>query len=156
MMAAGTNPDSCAADRMVLEEARSWIGTPYRHQASSKGIGADCLGLLRGIWRNVYGAEPEDPGAYAPDWAEAGKTDRLLDAASRHLTEIPANEMRPGNVLIFRWRSGMAAKHVGILAGNGRFIHAYSGHGVLSSALVPQWRRRIAGAFKFPDIPGDR
>ena len=28
-----------------------WIGTPYRHQASLKGVGCDCLGLVRGVWR---------------------------------------------------------------------------------------------------------
>jgi NlpC/P60 family putative phage cell wall peptidase len=145
-------PVDCA----VLAEAQSWIGTPYRHQASAKGIGADCLGLLRGIWRNIHGDEPEHPGAYAPDWAEAGETDRLLDAARRRLIEICDGELHPGCVLVFRWRHGMPAKHVGIYAGDGRFIHAYSGHGVLSSALVPQWRRRIAGVYVFPDIPGER
>ena len=37
--------------------ARAWLGTPYRHQASVKGVGADCLGLVRGLWREVAGAE---------------------------------------------------------------------------------------------------
>jgi NlpC/P60 family putative phage cell wall peptidase len=32
-------------------EARAWIGTPDRHQASLKGMGCDCLGLVRGVWR---------------------------------------------------------------------------------------------------------
>ncbi|MCK4713545.1 MAG: peptidase, partial [Marinosulfonomonas sp.] len=54
----------------VAELARGWIGTPYRHQASVKGAGADCLGLLRGIWCEVYGAEPEAVPAYTPDWSE--------------------------------------------------------------------------------------
>jgi NlpC/P60 family putative phage cell wall peptidase len=43
----------------VLALAGGWIGTPYRHQASLKGVGCDCLGLIRGIWRGVYGHEPE-------------------------------------------------------------------------------------------------
>jgi NlpC/P60 family putative phage cell wall peptidase len=43
----------------IVAEARSWIGTPYRHQASLKGVGCDCLGLVRGVWRAVLGAEPE-------------------------------------------------------------------------------------------------
>lgn len=50
--------------------ARGWIGTPYRHQASSKAAGADCLGLLRGVWREIYGDEPEAVPAYTPDWSE--------------------------------------------------------------------------------------
>src|SRR5690242_12458263 len=43
----------------IIAEARAFIGTPYRHQASLKGVGCDCLGLVRGVWRAVYGDEPE-------------------------------------------------------------------------------------------------
>ena len=43
----------------VVAEARRWIGTPYVHQASSFQAGCDCLGLIRGVWRHLYGAEPE-------------------------------------------------------------------------------------------------
>jgi hypothetical protein len=32
----------------AVEIARGWIGTPYLHQASRRGAGADCLGLVRG------------------------------------------------------------------------------------------------------------
>ena len=52
--------------------ARGWLGTPYQHQASLKGVGCDCLGLVRGIWREAFGAEPEVPPAYAPDWRKQG------------------------------------------------------------------------------------
>ena len=55
----------------IVASARGWIGTPYRHQASLRGLGCDCLGLVRGVWREVIGPEPEEPGPYAPDWAEA-------------------------------------------------------------------------------------
>ena len=39
----------------IVAEARGWIGTPYRHQASLKGVGADCIGLVRGVWRAFHG-----------------------------------------------------------------------------------------------------
>ena len=55
----------------IVAEARAWIGTPYRHQASLKGVGCDCLGLVRGVWRAVIGDEPERAPAYSRDWAEA-------------------------------------------------------------------------------------
>ncbi|MGR3492459.1 MAG: peptidase P60, partial [Shimia sp.] len=51
-------------------EARRWIGTPYHHRASLRGVGCDCLGLIRGVWRAVVGEEPWELPAYAPDWAE--------------------------------------------------------------------------------------
>jgi len=136
----------------VLAEAQSWLGTPYRHQGSRKGVGCDCLGLVRGVWRALYGREPEAPGPYTPDWAEAGKDDPLLEAAGRHCEQIPLEAARPGDLLVFRWRAHHAAKHLGILLDGERFLHAYEGHSVMISPLIPQWRRRIAGAFVFPEI----
>ena len=49
-----------AAERIVAE-ASTWLGTPYRHQGSRKGVGCDCLGLVRGVWREVYGTDAETP-----------------------------------------------------------------------------------------------
>jgi len=40
-----------AAPDEVVAAARAWLGTPYRHRASVRGAGCDCLGLLRGVWR---------------------------------------------------------------------------------------------------------
>lgn len=136
----------------VLALAEGWIGTPYRHQASLKGVGCDCLGLISGIWRDLYGHEPELPPPYAPDWAERGGEDRLMAAAKRHFPAVAGlEEARPGDLLLFRWRADAAAKHLGILAGPQHFIHAYEQAAVVRSALVPGWRRRIAGVFRFPD-----
>jgi NlpC/P60 family putative phage cell wall peptidase len=136
----------------VLALAQGWIGTPYRHQASLQGVGCDCLGLVRGIWRSLYGEEPELPPPYAPDWAERGGGDRLMDAAQRYFLAVSGmEEALPGDLLLFRWRTEAAAKHLGILAGPQHFIHAYEQAAVLRSALVPGWTRRIAGIFRFPD-----
>jgi NlpC/P60 family putative phage cell wall peptidase len=137
----------------IVAETLAWTGTPYRHQGTRKGVGCDCLGLVRGVWRAVYATEPEDPGAYARDWSEAGKGDPLLSAARRHCAEKPVADAVPGDLLVFRWKQQYAAKHAGILVGPERFVHAYEGHAVTVSPLVPQWRRRIAGAFAFPERP---
>jgi NlpC/P60 family putative phage cell wall peptidase len=123
----------------IVSVAEQWIGTPYRHQGSKQGVGCDCLGLLRGVWRAMYGTEPEKPGAYSRDWAEFDAGDALMD------------QLLPGTVILFRWREGMAAKHVGIATGSDRFIHAYERMAVTQSPLVPHWKRRIAGLFDFPE-----
>lgn len=138
----------------IVAAARGWIGTPYRHQASVRGAGADCLGLLRGVWREVYGAEPEAVPAYTADWSEPAREERLWAAARRHLRERdPGAPAEPGEVLLFRMRAGSIAKHLGILSRMGpdaAFIHAYSGHAVLESPLSAPWQRRIAARFAFP------
>jgi len=60
----------------IVAKTRDWIGAPYQHQASLKGVGCDCLGLVRGVWRAVIGEEPERAPPYAPGWAEAGRLPR--------------------------------------------------------------------------------
>ncbi len=139
--------------KRVLVLAEQWIGTPYRHQASLKGVGCDCLGLVRGIWRELYGNEPELPPPYARDWAERGAEDRLMAAAGRHFQPVAGlAEAVSGDLVLFRWQADCAAKHAGILAGPDHFIHAYEQAAVVRSTLVPSWRRRIAGVFRFPEV----
>ncbi|MEQ1950706.1 NlpC/P60 family protein [Mesorhizobium yinganensis] len=143
----GTAGDTGA---LVVAEALDWVGTPYRHQGSRKGVGCDCLGLLIGVWRAIYGAVPEEPGPYTVDWAETGGPDRFLEAARRHCREKPVIEAEAGDLILFRWRENLPAKHAAILVAPDRFVHAYEGSAVVVSALVPQWRKRIAAAFAFP------
>ena len=136
----------------IVAVARDWLGTPYRHQASRKHVGTDCLGLLRGVWREMLGDEPERAPPYTPDWAEAFGEDTLLLAARRHLTEIPLGDAQAGDVLLFRMGLGTPAKHCAIITQPGLIIHAYWGRAVVETRLVPWWRRRIAAAFAFPEI----
>nr|WP_225026566.1 peptidase [Xinfangfangia pollutisoli] len=141
------------AERAVAE-ARLWIGTPYVHQASCRGGGADCLGLIRGLWRALYGGEPCLVPAYTADWAEAARDERLLGAADLYLQPRPLWPAAPGDVLLFRMRTGGMAKHLGLQSAVGavpRFIHAYSGHAVTESPLSAPWARRIAARYAFPE-----
>ena len=141
-------------DDAIVAAAREWLGTPYVHQASVKGCGADCLGLIRGVWRQLHGSEPEATPAYTADWAECGQTEVLHDAAMRHLVPVtPQDDWRIGQVLLFRMRQGAIAKHLGILSVAGaeaRFLHAYTYHGVIESPLTRPWQSRVAARFRFP------
>lgn len=132
---------------MIVAEARSWIGTPYRHQHSTKGAGCDCLGLLRGVYRNCIGPEPEMPPPYSASWGEAGRVEFLLDAANRWLIPVPIDQAQ---VLIFRMRRGMIAKHCGIVSAPGRMIHAdATARAVVEVDLTPDWVSKIAAGFSF-------
>lgn len=140
----------------IVAMARAWIGTPYHHQASRKGAGSDCLGLVRGLWRDIHGAEPEPLPPYTQDWGEIGGEELLLQGALRHLLPVaPDAPEVPGEVLLFRMRQGAIAKHLGILTLTGpgaSFVHAYERHGVIESPLSGPWRARIAARFRFPGI----
>jgi NlpC/P60 family putative phage cell wall peptidase len=161
-------PPSRAA---IVVLARGWLGTPYHHQASTCGVGVDCIGLVRGIYRALYGREPEPLPGYSRDWAEVAGTEALLRAAARHLTPVRPGEARRGDVLIFRYRARHVAKHTGILASpddagppapadsrplpllaRPTLIHAAEGAPVSEIVLSAWWQRRIAGAFSFPGV----
>lgn len=136
----------------IVAVARGWAGTPYHHQASTKGIGTDCLGLVRGVWREVYGSDAEVPPAYSRDWADASGIETLLEAAARHLEKVPVLEAEAGDVIVFRMCKRAIAKHAGILTSSDTFIHAMEGVPVSEVALTSWWRRRVVAAFKFPGV----
>lgn len=152
----------------IVALARGWLGTPYHHQASLKGVGCDCLGLIRGVYAEACGRPAEAPPPYSRDWAEASARETMIEAAGRHLTRVDPQAAEPGDVLIFRLRPGAMAKHaailscapgirpaVGPLAGPKesapKIIHAIEGAPVCEVHITPWWRRRIAAAFRFPD-----
>src|SRR5262249_40381292 len=136
----------------ILAAARRYLGTPYHHQGALVGAGCDCLGLVRGVWRDLYGSEPEVPPPYTPDWGEVGASEPILEAARRHLLPVPIDAAQPGDVLVFRLRPNLVAKHIAILSEQDRMIHAQSGDQVREVILTGAWRRRIVAAFAFPGM----
>ncbi|WP_299818588.1 NlpC/P60 family protein [uncultured Jannaschia sp.] len=140
----------------VAVSARQWIGTPYVHQASVKGVGADCLGLVRGIWRELYGDEPAAVPNYSRDWGESRADECLRAAAEAVMTIVePQKALLPGQVLLFRMRQGSIAKHLGVLGDVdpvATFIHAYSGRAVHESMLSKPWQKRLVARFSFPQV----
>jgi NlpC/P60 family putative phage cell wall peptidase len=165
-------PEVAPSRAAIVALARAWLGTPYHHQASERAAGVDCIGLVRGIYRALYGCEPAPLPGYSRDWSEVSGEETLLHAASSHLVGIDPARARPGDVLVFRYRARHVAKHAGILASAvdggslfrlsaGRhdpatasptFIHAAEGAPVAEVPLSPWWQRRIAGAFSFPGV----
>ncbi|MGH1367266.1 MAG: NlpC/P60 family protein [Maritimibacter sp.] len=144
-----SDPDGAA----LIAEARSWLGTPYVHQASRKGAGTDCLGLIRGLWRHQFGDEPQDLPAYTPDWGEPSGTETLLIGATGLMRPVDVAAVKLGDVIVFRMKTGAIAKHLGVVSALGaapRFIHAFSGRGVVESPFSAPWQRRVAAYFRFP------
>jgi len=139
-----------AGPALVVVAARSWLGTPYHDQASLRGVGCDCLGLARGVWREVVGSEPFPIPPYSRDWGETGPHEVLAEGAASMLIPIAPTDVGPGALILFRMTPRAIAKHVGIVTAPDHFIHSYERLGVVEEVLTPVWRRRIAFAFLFP------
>lgn len=127
--------------------ARGWVGTPYRHRAALRGVGCDCIGLIRGVWAEVIGEAPEVP-VYRADWRDGAHSAELRELAERWLVPGP---MRPGAVLLFRIGASSAPRHCGIFVGDGRFVHAQERLGVVEGNLTEGWSRRVVATLAFPE-----
>ena len=139
-------------DRRSSRAARRYIGTPYHHQAALAGAGCDCLGLIRGVWRDLYGSEPEAPPPYRPDWGETGAVEHMLEAAARHMrpgrrsTDADAGDVR--DLPPAARRDRQACRHPDA---PGRMIHAQSNDQVREVTMNGWWHRRAVAAFGWPD-----
>lgn len=143
----------------IVAEARSWIGTPFVHQADRKGIGCDCIGLVRGVGVAL--------GIFPPDvtisrelrpFLNYGRAPdgRLLPACRKFLDQISFADVLPGDILIFRVLD-KHAQHAGIVTEIQplTMVHSYSKTRVM--ACIEQtvdafWRSRVAGAFRYRGV----
>jgi NlpC/P60 family putative phage cell wall peptidase len=133
---------------LVVAAAREWLGTPYRHQAATLGAGCDCLGLLRGVWRALYGDEPMAMPPYRADMRDPAHAG-ALEAAAEKLLVRTEGKAEAGQVVLFRLGGMAHAKHCGILVSPDRFIHSQERLGVVEANLTEAWARRVSGRFGF-------
>lgn len=148
-----------AARADIVKEARAWIGTRYRHQASARQIGCDCIGLVRGVGIacGIYPADYEqspDIQAFA-GYSRQPSGALLQEACALFAEPIAIESARPGDFVLMRFLG--EPQHLGILgdyAGGGlSLIHSYAGmRRVVEHRLDDSWAARIAGAFAYPGV----
>ncbi len=107
---------------LIVKEALSWIGTPYRQWGNSKGASIDCAMLLVRCWVDAGIFESFDPRPYPVDWHLHKKEERYLDWMNS--LAIETDERRAGNIVLFRF--GRCFSHAGILTSPTKIVHAYA------------------------------
>jgi cell wall-associated NlpC family hydrolase len=132
----------------VISEARSWIGTPWRHQGRSRKRGVDCIGLLVVVARS-FGLNVEDRTDYARDPTAL----HLLEHLRKQLVFVPPGANRLGTVGVFR--QSVLPCHVGILAqkyGQPSVIHARHGSGRVDEELLSDALGHLVETGAFPGL----
>lgn len=105
---------------LIVREAMSWLGTPYRHRCDRKGVAADCLGMMKACFRDS-GLIPEiGPYEYSPQWHLHRSEERFLAGVEVFAAET--NEPLPGNVAMYQ--EGRCFAHCGIIVHGGNLVHA--------------------------------
>lgn len=124
----------------VLDEARSWIGTPYHHMGRVKGVAVDCLTFLAEVYERAGVASDIEIPFYPPDWFMHRDEERYLEGVLQHAREIAGGgrdaasyakgaPVLPGDIAIFRF--GRCFSHGAIVTGWPMLIHAFQLTGVV-------------------------
>jgi hypothetical protein len=108
----------------VVEEARSWLGTPYHHAADVKGHGVDCAMLLVRVYCDLGLVERFDPRPYTRDWFLHRNEERYLGFLLERSREVRAPGL--GDIILFRM--GRCFAHAGIISRVNplNIIHAFA------------------------------
>lgn len=131
----------------VVEEARTWLGTPYHHQGRIKGVGVDCAMILCDVFHAAGLIPYIDPRPYPPDWHMHRSEERYLSWVEKYADPVETPE--PGDVALYRF--GRTISHGAIVVAWPTIIHAYRGEGVvladgekgvLEGRLAGFWRIR--------------
>jgi hypothetical protein len=81
----------------VIAEARSWLGTPWHHQASLKGVGRDCIGFVRGV-ALPFVSEVAIPLDYPETWHLYRAEPRMYLGFKERCDEIEPADALAGDV----------------------------------------------------------
>lgn len=134
----------------IITESREWLGTKWRHGQSTKGVSADCVGFVTGVFRNL-GYE-----VFYENYHQKPIGNELYLEFKKRLIEKPVSEKNIGDVVLFKIFKRTV--HTGILSDfkDKKFWYIHSddrpGIGkVVETPLTLNWGRRIAYCFYVPN-----
>ena len=109
----------------MVDEALTWLNTPYQHKARVKGAGVDCGQLLYAVYTAAGVLPPFAIDDYPRDWHLHRGEERYLGYVQRHAREIDG-PAKPGDIVV--WRFGRSFAHGAIALAWPRVLHAYVDH----------------------------
>lgn len=127
--ASGSN-GSGAGGSEILAEAQQYLGSPYVSGGASPD-GFDCSGFVYYVLKQC---------GYAPY--------RTPSDQYRMGTAVDKSDLQPGDIVFFAGTYASGISHVGIYAGNGRFIHSPNSRSTVSYSSLTSgyWAEHYYGA----------
>jgi hypothetical protein len=103
-----------------------WIGTPYEWGSSIRGTGTDCSGFTRSVYQEAFALD----------------LPRVSRDQFRTGTSVSVDKLLPGDLVFFDTLDVGRISHVGVYAGDGKFVHASSSKGVMYARLDEKYFKR--------------
>lgn len=119
--------------KILIKEAESWIGTPYRYGGNDRG-GVDCSGFVTQVYKRALDI----------------KLPRTSREQSEFCQKINKSNLTPGDLVFFRTTRGSnRVSHVGIFVGDNQMIHSSTSKGVIYTDITSDYyMKTFAGAGK--------
>jgi NlpC/P60 family putative phage cell wall peptidase len=139
----------------IIDEARTWLGTPFHHQQAVKGAGADCVGLIMGASRAcgmVY-----DPALWRPfrNYARVPNPRRMISGLELFFRRVDNSAAQLADVLYMQWREDLPTHLAFVSSFDGRptMIHAFSDFGkVVEHGFTDPWPGRVHSTWRLPIV----
>ena len=121
---------------LVVNIAKTWLGTPYHTGGRVKNAGVDCLTLLAEVYSEAaIIVRPEIP-YYPNDWHLHRSSERYLEGLLQYAHEVET----PLAGDIAMWKFGRCFSHGAIVVEYPVIIHAYTGREcTLEDCLKAAW-----------------
>lgn len=139
----------------IVVEARGWLATPYQHQASLKHVGADCIGFIAGVARNlsIPGSLAYDGDAGIRGYGRQPDPSVLKAGADKYLKRIEIQAATAGDIFVLKFEIDPMHFAIVTRADPLYIIHAVQMRGgVVEHRVDHVWRQRIIRAYRFPGV----
>ena len=134
----------------IVQTARTWMGTPFHHQACQKGCGVDCAGLAKGIALDLGIISWEQAKTIPSNYKQHPDPTVMRATLNTHMVPV-----WPAKVGDWLWlaATGQQPTHLAMIASDSTIIHACAESGaVVEHALRIAHTRTAKGAFAYPGV----
>ncbi len=121
----------------VVRVARTWLRTPFHHQARVRGHGVDCGNLVAEVGAELGLMSSLEPGELR--YSRRPNPNQMRAVIAKYLDPVEGREPLPGDVVWMGWQGPGVPMHLGILTllhGAG-ILHAYADAGQVVETAVP-------------------
>lgn len=134
--------------QQIVDEARTWLGTPFKHQGRLKGVGSDCIGIVLEVGKSLGLIDLEVSGyGRSPDGILMQKT---MDS---YLDKVSFNTIQPGDILLMKFET--LPQHVAFYTDIG-ILHSYQHvRKCIETSLDETWKNRIVAVYRFKGANSD-
>lgn len=132
----------------IVEDAVTWVGTPFRANAKLKGVGADCVGVIMGAF--------ETAGlylAYRNDYSQRPDGSLRGEILQRGFVLVKNATLTECDLLLMAFRPGTDPHHVALYIGNNEIVHAYAqARKCVRTTYDAYWSGATRGVYRLPGL----